>query len=214
MLTDVNKTATCRRCHQTCEAVEGADDVACPGCWQSLCKTARNNNKRARKHGAMGRLTGDDWFQVLVSHNFSCAACGRAHGAGKHALTLDHKYPMSRGGMNSVENIQPLCKECHALKDGDPDVSPWNEVKVRRDRKLRLRSQQFMNQLRNQLVREHYANEVRQQGWHRTVAQFFLDMEMRHHAAIADGYDESFGKFMIETLLDYYMEKKNDLPQS
>jgi hypothetical protein len=40
-----------------------------------------------------------------------CAACGSMEN-----LVIDHKVPISRGGSDSDENLQPLCRPCNISK--------------------------------------------------------------------------------------------------
>ena len=49
----------------------------------------------------------------LERNGFRCVAEGCA--AVEHPQ-LDHIVPLSRGGVNSLENVQPLCGECHRAK--------------------------------------------------------------------------------------------------
>jgi hypothetical protein len=68
-------------------------------------------NTRARKLGIPGILTEADWNKVLKEHNNACAKCGSTEN-----LTIDHKYPVSKKGTNTPDNIQPLCKSCNSRK--------------------------------------------------------------------------------------------------
>lgn len=47
---------------------------------------------------------------VLRRDNNSCAYCGR------HANTIDHVYPKSRGGADSWENLVACCLKCNNAK--------------------------------------------------------------------------------------------------
>lgn len=45
-----------------------------------------------------------------------CAQCGRTPLEDHVKLVVDNKVPLSWGGDNEAENLQPLCEECHAGK--------------------------------------------------------------------------------------------------
>lgn len=68
-------------------------------------------NTRARKMGVVGILDEKDWQVVLKAHNYSCAICG-SH----NDLCIDHIVPVSKGGTNTPDNIQPLCRSCNSQK--------------------------------------------------------------------------------------------------
>jgi 5-methylcytosine-specific restriction endonuclease McrA len=44
--------------------------------------------------------------------NYRCVACS----ADDVPLTRDHIIPISRGGSDAIENIQPLCQSCNSRK--------------------------------------------------------------------------------------------------
>jgi 5-methylcytosine-specific restriction endonuclease McrA len=47
-----------------------------------------------------------------------CAQCGRTPLDHQIVLVVDHKVPLSWGGSNDRENLQPLCEECnHGKRD-------------------------------------------------------------------------------------------------
>ena len=68
-------------------------------------------NTRSRRLGILGMLTEADWDEVLLAYNNACAVCGSTNN-----ITIDHKYPLSKGGANTRDNIQPLCKSCNSRK--------------------------------------------------------------------------------------------------
>lgn len=49
--------------------------------------------------------------EVFRIHGNSCLKCGS-----KYKLSLDHIIPISKGGKNCIENLQPLCKNCNSSK--------------------------------------------------------------------------------------------------
>jgi hypothetical protein len=69
------------------------------------------NTRRARIAGTNTRFTQAEWRALCAKYNHRCLCCGQ-----KKPLTPDHVTPLSRGGSNSIENIQPLCLECNMKK--------------------------------------------------------------------------------------------------
>lgn len=68
-------------------------------------------NHRAGKFGAAGKLTLEGWQSLCEQYSNCCALCGAAA-----PLVIDHIIPLSRGGLNAIENIQPLCSPCNRAK--------------------------------------------------------------------------------------------------
>lgn len=54
------------------------------------------------------------WKSIKEIFNFTCQGCGRKETAIK--LERDHIEPLSKGGKDAPENIQPLCRSCNARK--------------------------------------------------------------------------------------------------
>lgn len=81
-------------------------------------------NTRARKLGVYGELTSKDWNKVLEKYNHTCANCGS-----EDNLTIDHIVPLSMGGTNTSDNIQPLCKSCNSKKGG---IKRWKGGRPRK----------------------------------------------------------------------------------
>jgi len=53
-------------------------------------------------------------FEVFQKYNFSCIYCGRK--PPECILEVDHKYPQSKGGKDSIENYVSACRECNVGK--------------------------------------------------------------------------------------------------
>lgn len=59
----------------------------------------------------IGKITNTQWQLKLVEFQNGCAFCGT-----KENITIDHIIPLSKGGTNDVDNIQPLCRSCNSRK--------------------------------------------------------------------------------------------------
>lgn len=74
--------------------------------------------KQARR--AAGNLTVAEWRSVLEEFGEQCLACG-SH----DPITIDHVIPISKGGSNTRDNVQPLCGSCNSSKaDKTVDYRP------------------------------------------------------------------------------------------
>ena len=69
---------------------------------------------KARKKGAQGNHTFQDWTSLREKNQFCCLVCDRREPEIK--LTEDHVIPLSRGGTDYIWNIQPLCRKCNSKK--------------------------------------------------------------------------------------------------
>ena len=69
-------------------------------------------NAGAKKLGAVGRITAQEWKDLCEKYGNKCLCCKRED----VKLTLDHILPLSQGGLNSIENAQPLCGPCNTRK--------------------------------------------------------------------------------------------------
>lgn len=69
--------------------------------------------RQIRLHAAqrMGRHTDAEWCEKRDRVG-RCAACG----ASSVRLSKDHIIPISRGGCDCIDNLQPLCDSCNSSK--------------------------------------------------------------------------------------------------
>lgn len=74
----------------------------------------RSANRHARKVKAEGSFTLQEWEALKAYYGYTCLRCGRREP--EIELTIDHVVPLSQGGRNSIENLQPLCRTCNLSK--------------------------------------------------------------------------------------------------
>lgn len=67
--------------------------------------------RRARQLGSAGRHTLSEWRTLCDQYDHRCLVCGE-----RLPLTEDHVIPLSKGGSDGIDNIQPLCLPCNQRK--------------------------------------------------------------------------------------------------
>lgn len=65
----------------------------------------------ARRRGALGRYSAQEFRDLCSIYRGECAYCGYVR-----PLEADHAIPLSRGGSNFIDNILPACRYCNASK--------------------------------------------------------------------------------------------------
>ncbi len=81
--------------------------------------TRRLNGRVRYWRMVAARMRGDhsheEWIALLQEFEHRCVCCG---GLCDPEPTKDHIIAVSMGGSDSIENIQPLCRECNTTKGG------------------------------------------------------------------------------------------------
>lgn len=74
--------------------------------------TEYNENRRANKNKVIGQFIANEWEELKMKYEYKCLCCGKPN----VNLTVDHIIPISVGGPNTIDNIQPLCQSCNSSK--------------------------------------------------------------------------------------------------
>lgn len=69
-------------------------------------------NTTAKRRGAVGTITLDEWQSLLERYGHRCIVCG----AEDVGIGADHIVPIADGGPNTIDNIQPMCWDCNRKK--------------------------------------------------------------------------------------------------
>ncbi len=82
----------------------------------------RKNKRNRLKNSVikeLGSHTYGEWETLKKKYNYTCPCCGLREpfiGQKSEYLTEDHIIPLSKGGSDLIENIQPLCLSCNVKK--------------------------------------------------------------------------------------------------
>lgn len=74
---------------------------------------ARTVNKTARARGAKGWVKARQLRRIAEHQYWICPYCGQDV---RECWSVDHIVPVSKGGMNTWENIQITCDHCNIQK--------------------------------------------------------------------------------------------------
>jgi 5-methylcytosine-specific restriction endonuclease McrA len=62
--------------------------------------------------GNVGKNNQQEWVDLCGVHGNICLCCKKKD----VKLTLDHVLPLKLGGLNTINNAQPLCLSCNSRK--------------------------------------------------------------------------------------------------
>lgn len=78
---------------------------------------ANNHNRRAQKLNNGGKHTGAEILALFELQSGVCPYCkAKLYKNGNNKYHIDHIMPLSKGGSNSIENLQLLCPTCNLSK--------------------------------------------------------------------------------------------------
>jgi 5-methylcytosine-specific restriction endonuclease McrA len=68
-------------------------------------------HRRRNKIKLLEPIDKNEWLEKLKSFGSKCVNCGSSE-----KITIDHIVPISKGGTNHINNLQPLCGYCNSSK--------------------------------------------------------------------------------------------------
>lgn len=97
-------------------------------------------NRRRLRLLNRGNFTAQEWKDKKEEFKYTCPSCLIVEPDIR--LTIDHIIPISKGGSNTIDNIQPLCKPCNSSKNAKTIIFAIPELasaySPRGDRTVRL----------------------------------------------------------------------------
>lgn len=81
-------------------------------------KHNKRNRLKRKTIKNIGTHTIGEWELLKKQYNYTCPCCGLSEPFNQKSkyLTEDHIIPLSKGGSDLIENIQPLCLSCNIKK--------------------------------------------------------------------------------------------------
>ena len=83
--------------------------------WKGGISPIYGKLRRLRLKENGGSHTSGEWENVKVQYGYKCAMCFKPET--EVQLTKDHIIPVTKGGSDFIENIQPLCVRCNSSKN-------------------------------------------------------------------------------------------------
>lgn len=71
----------------------------------------RESDSIRKNKERLGDLKYSQWTELLERYDNKCIACGSSE-----KLSMDHIVPLSKGGLHTIDNVQPLCFSCNCRK--------------------------------------------------------------------------------------------------
>lgn len=109
-----NKGKICFACKNIFDAYRSNQIFCSTRCCHHIHSEMYQHRKYNASRGAKGTHTRYQWEMLKERYNFMCLCCKRQEPEIK--LEEDHVVPLTKGGDDTIDNIQPLCRSCNSQK--------------------------------------------------------------------------------------------------
>lgn len=141
----------------------------------SLDKTLiYRNNVRAKRLGLTGKVTYEEWMELKKRYGSRCLTCGKD--ASQRTIGMDHITPLSKGGSNTIDNIQPMCRKCNGAKS-----TPWYKMLNYRELIRCIETGEVLPLDLQDKINAHHARDARVLGvYYYLIDGFLIHKDIAH----------------------------------
>jgi 5-methylcytosine-specific restriction endonuclease McrA len=100
-----------KKCKECCRKKKKKKKKKRKGFGKILHSAVYGANRKARKYGLESKITAQNIKDRYEYYGNKCYYCGS-----NKKLTVDHRFPLSKGGLNCPSNIVPACMSCNQKK--------------------------------------------------------------------------------------------------
>ena len=103
-----------KRHSQTEKGKAGIRRASTRYCQSDYGRIKNKERQYIRRHNDSGPIDQRAWNEKMQTLGHVCQICQKK--LDSKSVTIDHIFPVSKGGTNRIDNLQPLCKPCNSRK--------------------------------------------------------------------------------------------------
>ena len=91
------------------------------------CQFNASSRRRLREENQGNGITPEQWLECMKFFDFKCAYSGKYIGGESEHRTIDHIYPISKGGEHEIWNVVPMYDSYNYSKHNKEFLEWYNE---------------------------------------------------------------------------------------